>query len=415
VLNLSLGGSSACTAAYQAAIDAITAQGAVIVASAGNEGGPVDLPANCKGVIAVTGVRHAGTKVGYANVSGSFAGVAGTVTIAAPAGNCFYTAAGQPCVFSIDTLTNAGLTAPDTTPTGYIYTDKLNNINIGTSFSSPIVAGIAALMYSVNSRLTPAQIAARLKSSANPFPNIPKDNTGATIPQCHVATSATDLQNSECNCTTATCGAGLADAHQAVLEALRPAAQLTTTGTNAPGQTVNFDASTSFAADGHALTGYTWNVVAFTSPTMPTLGANSGVSSSLMIPACGTVTVALTVTDDAARTDTLNTTYGTACASVPNVVGQTQAAAASALTAASLALGTVATQSSSSVASGEVISESPAAGTNVVSGTAINVVVSSGPPPSGGGGALDAGTLALGALLALAASRRRSAAGTATP
>ncbi len=63
---------------------------------------------------------------------------------------------------------------------------------------------------------------------------------------------------------------------------------------------------------------------------------------------------------------------------VPNVVGDTQAAASSAITAQGLTVGSVTTQSSSSVASGDVISESPSAGTSVAKGSAVNLVVSSG-------------------------------------
>src|SRR5947199_251673 len=66
---------------------------------------------------------------------------------------------------------------------------------------------------------------------------------------------------------------------------------------------------------------------------------------------------------------------------VPNVVGQTQAAATSAITSAGLTVGAVTQQSSSTVASGSVISESPAAGTSVAMASAVNLVVSSGAPP----------------------------------
>ena len=68
IINLSLGGSGACSAAYQAAVDEITAQGVLIVASVGNDGGAVSAPANCSGVLGVTGIRHAGTKVGFSNL-----------------------------------------------------------------------------------------------------------------------------------------------------------------------------------------------------------------------------------------------------------------------------------------------------------------------------------------------------------
>ncbi len=69
---------------------------------------------------------------------------------------------------------------------------------------------------------------------------------------------------------------------------------------------------------------------------------------------------------------------GPVVATVPNVVGLTQANAATAITSAGLTVGTVTTQNSS-VAAGDVISESPSAGTSVVPGSAVNLVVSLGP------------------------------------
>src|SRR5205807_7347754 len=77
---------------------------------------------------------------------------------------------------------------------------------------------------------------------------------------------------------------------------------------------------------------------------------------------------------------------------VPNVVGQTQAAATSAITSAGLTRGTVTQQSSTTVASGSVISESPAAGADVVRGSAVDLVVSTGGgSSSGGGGGISSG------------------------
>ena len=63
---------------------------------------------------------------------------------------------------------------------------------------------------------------------------------------------------------------------------------------------------------------------------------------------------------------------------VPNVVGKTQASASSALTSASLTVGTITQAYSSTVASGNVISQSPVSGTSVASGTAVNLTVSKG-------------------------------------
>lgn len=68
----------------------------------------------------------------------------------------------------------------------------------------------------------------------------------------------------------------------------------------------------------------------------------------------------------------------TPVASAPNVVGDTQAAASSALTAAGFVLGSVTTQASTTVAPGLVISQDPGAGASVPAGSAVNLVVSSG-------------------------------------
>jgi hypothetical protein len=65
--------------------------------------------------------------------------------------------------------------------------------------------------------------------------------------------------------------------------------------------------------------------------------------------------------------------------SVPNVVGDTQAAAGTAITGAGLAVGTVTQASSATVASGDVISETPAAASSVAKGSAVALVVSTGP------------------------------------
>jgi hypothetical protein len=70
---------------------------------------------------------------------------------------------------------------------------------------------------------------------------------------------------------------------------------------------------------------------------------------------------------------------GNAQTAVPNVVGLSQAAATTAITSAGLVVGTVSTAASGTVPSGEVISESPVAGTVVSLATAVNLVVSTGP------------------------------------
>src|SRR5262249_9009044 len=106
VINMSLGGDGSCSAAYRDAVDQITAAGTVIVAAAGNPSGhAVGTPANCPGVIAVAGVRHVGTKVGFSSLGAE-------VAISAPGGNCVNTAANSPCLYPILTTTNSGTTVP---------------------------------------------------------------------------------------------------------------------------------------------------------------------------------------------------------------------------------------------------------------------------------------------------------------
>jgi len=63
----------------------------------------------------------------------------------------------------------------------------------------------------------------------------------------------------------------------------------------------------------------------------------------------------------------------------PGVVGLTQAAATSAITGAGLTLGVVTQAPSATVPQGSVISQNPAAGTQVNTGSAVAIIVSSGP------------------------------------
>ncbi|MBI2958846.1 MAG: S8 family serine peptidase, partial [Betaproteobacteria bacterium] len=233
VINLSLGSSGGCTAAFAEAVAELSARGALIVAPAGNETGPVEAPANCPGVLAVAGVRHIGTKVGYSSFGPE-------VSVSAPAGNCVNPAPG-PCAFSIRTTTNLGTEAPG--PSGY--TDEFD-FNIGTSFSAPQAAGVAALMLSVNPGLAPVDIIARMKQSARAFP------IDAGVPTCPSVATGADTSG-QCNCTAATCGAGILDAAAAVAAASPPSVQLVA-GWNLIGN------STEGAVDVGAVFGDSWKV-----------------------------------------------------------------------------------------------------------------------------------------------------------
>jgi|GEM_PF-1349304 len=83
---------------------------------------------------------------------------------------------------------------------------------------------------------------------------------------------------------------------------------------------------------------------------------------------------------------------GPCSVSVPGVVGLTQAAATTSLTAAGLTIGTVSQQCGDTVPAGQVISQNPAAGAPVSAGSAVNLVVASGPcVNTGGSGTGDTG------------------------
>jgi hypothetical protein len=67
---------------------------------------------------------------------------------------------------------------------------------------------------------------------------------------------------------------------------------------------------------------------------------------------------------------------------VPNVVGSTQADAQAAIAAAGLTAGPVTSSYSATVAAGLVISQTPAAGSSALPGTAVSIEVSLGPAPA---------------------------------
>jgi len=178
VMNLSLGGSGACSSTWQTAINNITAAGATVVVAAGNSAANASgfSPASCTGVISVAATNRSGGRAWYSNYGP-------IVKIAAPGGETSTTVNGV-----LSTL-NTGTTTPIASPSGdtYIYYQ-------GTSMAAPHVTGIASLMLSANSTLTPAQVLTTIQNTARTFPT----STGGT------------------DCTTSTCGSGIINAAAAV-------------------------------------------------------------------------------------------------------------------------------------------------------------------------------------------------------
>ncbi|HYM85233.1 MAG TPA: S8 family peptidase [Pseudoxanthomonas sp.] len=163
VINLSLGGSGACEAYEQDAINAAVANGSTVVIAAGNSNGDSAnfSPGNCNNVIDVGATRITGGRASYSNY-GSL------VDLSGPGGGG-----------SADTgnggwdgyVLQAGYNGT-TTPTSGAYT---YSGFAGTSMASPHVAAVAALVQSAliandKEPLTPAAMEALLKETARPFP-----------------------------------------------------------------------------------------------------------------------------------------------------------------------------------------------------------------------------------------------------
>lgn len=171
VINMSLGGAGACSAAWQGAITDAIGMGVSVVVAAGNSNSDAAnfTPASCAGVISVAANNRLGKKSYYSNFGG-------TVSIAAPGGDS-----------TVDTQILSTLDSGTTTPlhnNAYAYYQ-------GTSMASPHVAGIASLMYSVRPTLNPTTLKRLIRVTARPFP------AGST-------------------CNTGICGAGIIDASMAV-------------------------------------------------------------------------------------------------------------------------------------------------------------------------------------------------------
>ncbi|MEW5251729.1 S8 family peptidase [Microbulbifer sp. 2201CG32-9] len=174
VLNLSLSGSGACGETYQKAINGATDRGSVVVVSAGNQNTDASTrrPANCDGVITVAATDRAGNRAYYSNFGN-------TVEIAAPGGETSGNKSNQNGVLS--TL-NTGVTSPGSDT--YAFYE-------GTSMAAPHIAGVAALMLSVQPKATPEQISIVLQETARIAPGT-CNGCGAGIVDAAAAVNAMD-------------------------------------------------------------------------------------------------------------------------------------------------------------------------------------------------------------------------------
>ena len=174
VINLSLGGGApaSCTMTYSNAIQAARTAGATVIVAAGNENANADLypPANCGGVITVAAVNRSGGRSYYSNFGS-------VVDVAAPGGAQFSNNDSN----GVLSTSNSGYNTPGSD--NYLFYQ-------GTSMATPHIAGLAALLYSAKSDITPDEVEEIIKSTSRTFPAACEG-----------------------------CGVGIADAHQAVLVA----------------------------------------------------------------------------------------------------------------------------------------------------------------------------------------------------
>ncbi|MEU9211232.1 S8 family serine peptidase [Streptomyces sp. NPDC048415] len=162
VINMSLGGSGACTSATQSAITGAVNRGTTVVVAAGNDNDNASKysPASCNNVITVAATGRTGSRASYSNY-GSI------VDIAAPGGEMSTGNAN-----GILSTLNSGTKTPSTESYAYYQ---------GTSMATPHIVGLVALMKSANPSLTPAQIEAAIKNNARALPGTCSGGCGAGL------------------------------------------------------------------------------------------------------------------------------------------------------------------------------------------------------------------------------------------
>nr|MCU0925535.1 S8 family peptidase [Hydrogenophaga sp.] len=157
VLNLSLGvAGQTCDPTTQSVVDEIRARNVSVVASSGNEGSTsISLPANCRGVLAVTAHTREGDSADYANVGSG-------VAISAPGGGRNTTLPTPPTgIRGVLSTWNNGTTAPGSDALGLLS---------GTSMAAPQVAGVLALLASLRPELSMADLEGIVTRSVRSFP-----------------------------------------------------------------------------------------------------------------------------------------------------------------------------------------------------------------------------------------------------
>ena len=205
VISLSFGGGDTCSVntGYPRVIEQLRNAGVLLVASAGNgdDSGrglsTPTVPANCQGVMAVTALNQRGSKATYANLVRTGDGLWG---IGVAGGDV--NTSGFATDDGVQTLVDTGSREPSGT-------FAMSPI-AGTSFATPQVAGVAAMLWSLDSSLSLNQVMSILVNSARPWAQVNAELSSLFLPLCSTS------QRGACRCTDSTCGSGVLDAAAAV-------------------------------------------------------------------------------------------------------------------------------------------------------------------------------------------------------
>ncbi|MFI5979801.1 S8 family serine peptidase [Streptomyces sp. NPDC051555] len=180
VINMSLGGSGACGTSYQNAINAAVGRGTTVVVAAGNSNADASgfSPASCNNVISVAATNRTGDRSFYSNYGPA-------VDVAAPGGETRRATDTPGTVTTPENGILSTLNAGTTTPGAEIYKPYQ-----GTSMAAPHVAGLAALLVSAKSSLTPAQVESAIKTSARPLAGTCTGGCGTGLADAAAAVTA---------------------------------------------------------------------------------------------------------------------------------------------------------------------------------------------------------------------------------
>ena len=134
-----------------------------------------------------------------------------------------------------------------------------------------------------------------------------------------MATYTDTSQNTECVCTTATCGAGMLNAAAALTAASGIFVQITTSSsTGNPGQRITCDGSGSTAGSGYTIVSYQWSTIPATSNQLE--NADQAIAT-LTVPAFRSIQVKLTITDSGGHTASATATIQSSFAAATGTTG----------------------------------------------------------------------------------------------